>query len=161
MSDSVTLGLQLARLLVYGILQGRIQEWVGVSSSRGSSWLTQGSNPGLLLLTCIGRQVFLPLAPPGKSPSIAVELKTLFDFAWKPLRTSLVAQMVKNLPIMRETWVRPLGWEDRLKEDMATHSSILAGESPWTEKPDWLQSMGSQRVRHDWVTKFVQGSWQS
>ena len=58
MSDSVTLGLQLARLLVYGILQGRIQEWVGVSSSRGSSWLTQGSNPGLLLLTCIGRQVF-------------------------------------------------------------------------------------------------------
>ena len=63
---------------------------------------------------------------------------------------SLVAQLVKNPPPMRETWVRPLGWEDLLEEGMATHSNILAGESPWTEEgPDGLQTMGSQRVGHD------------
>ena len=63
-------------------------------------------------------------------------------------RASLVAQMVKNPPAMRETWVRSLGWEDPLEEGMETHSSVL-GESPWTEEPGRLQSMGSQRVRHD------------
>ena len=46
--------------------------------------------------------------------------------------------MVKNLPAMRETWVRSLGWEDPLVEGMATHSSILAWKMPWTEKPDVL-----------------------
>ena len=58
--------------------------------------------------------------------------------------------MVKNLPALQETWVQPLGWDDPLEEDMATHSSILAWRIPWTEEPGGLQSMGSQRVRHDW-----------
>ena len=62
---------------------------------------------------------------------------------------SLVAQMVKNLPAMQETWVLSLGWEDPLEEGTATHSSILAQRIPWTEEPDRLQSMGSQKVRHD------------
>jgi len=62
--------------------------------------------------------------------------------------TSLVAQRVKYLPAMRETWVQSLGQEDPLEKEMATHSSILAWEIPWTEKPSKLQSMGSQRVRH-------------
>ena len=62
---------------------------------------------------------------------------------------SLVAQMVKNLPVMWETWVRSLSWEDPLEEGMATHSNILAWKIPWTEEPSWLQSMGSQRVGHD------------
>ena len=57
---------------------------------------------------------------------------------------SLVAQLVKNQPAMRETWVQSLGWEDPLEESMTTHSSILPGESPWTEEPGRLQSMGSQ-----------------
>ena len=61
---------------------------------------------------------------------------------------SLVAQMVKNLPAMRETWVPSLGWEDPLEEDMATHSSILTWRIPWTEESGRLQSTGSQRVRH-------------
>ena len=61
-------------------------------------------------------------------------------------RASLVAQMVKNLSAIQETWVRSLGWEDPLEEGMATHSSILAWRIPRTEKPDGLQSMGSQRV---------------
>ena len=57
--------------------------------------------------------------------------------------------MVKNLPALRETQVQSLGQEDPLEEKMATHSSILAWRSPWTEGPGGLQSMGSQRVGHD------------
>ena len=67
---------------------------------------------------------------------------------------SLVAQMVKCLPTMRETWVRSLGQEDLLEKEMATHSSILAWNIPWTEEIGWLLSMGSQRVEHDWVTSL-------
>ena len=62
--------------------------------------------------------------------------------------TSL-AQMVKSLPAMQETWVRSLGWEDSLENGMATHSSALAWEIPWTEEPGQLQSMGLQSVGHD------------
>ena len=59
---------------------------------------------------------------------------------------SLVAQTVKNLPTVRETGVRSLGWEDPLEKEMATHSSILAWRIPWTEEPSGLQSMGLQRI---------------
>ena len=62
---------------------------------------------------------------------------------------SLVAQRVKRLPTMQETWVRSLGREDPLEKEMATHSSIHAWKIPWTEEPGGLQSMGSQRVGHD------------
>ena len=55
--------------------------------------------------------------------------------------------MVKNLPAILETWVQSLGWEDPLKKEMATHSSILAWKIPWTEEPGGL--MGLQRARHD------------
>ena len=65
---------------------------------------------------------------------------------------SLVAQLVKNLPAVQETRVWSLGWEDPLEKEMATHSSILAWKISWTEKPGGLQSMGSQRVGHDWAT---------
>ena len=67
----------------------------------------------------------------------------------EPETASLVAQMIKNLPAMQETWVRSPGQKDPLEEEKASHSSILAQEIPWTEEPDGLQSMGSQRVRHD------------
>ena len=60
-----------------------------------------------------------------------------------------MAQLVKNLPAMQETWVPSADWEDPLKEGMATHSDILAWRIPWTEEPGGLQSMGSQRVGHD------------
>ena len=66
--------------------------------------------------------------------------------------TSLLVQTVKNLPAMQETQVQSLGGEDPLEEGMATHSSILAWRIPWTEEPGGLQSIGSQRVRHDLVT---------
>ena len=68
---------------------------------------------------------------------------------------SLVAQLVKNLPAMREIWVWSLGWEGSLEEGMATHSSILAWRIPWTEQPGGLQSMGSHRIRHNWVIKHT------
>ena len=59
-----------------------------------------------------------------------------------------MAQLVKNLPAMRETWFQSLSQEDPLEKGMATHSSVLAWEMPWTEEPGGLQYMGSQRVRH-------------
>ena len=61
----------------------------------------------------------------------------------------ILAQSVKKLPAMQETWVRFLGQEDSLKKEMATHSSILAWEISWTEEPGGLQSVGLQRVGHD------------
>ena len=63
--------------------------------------------------------------------------------------TSLVAQTVKRLSTMRETQVRSMGQEDSLEKEMATHSSTSAWKIPWTEEPDRLQSVRSQRVRHD------------
>ena len=71
------------------------------------------------------------------------------QYSW----ASLVAQMVKNHSTMRETWIQSLGWEDPLEKGRATHSSIVAWRIPWTEDPGRLQSMGMQRVRHNWVTK--------
>ena len=67
-----------------------------------------------------------------------------------------MAQTVKHLPAMLETWVRFLGQEDPLEKEMAIHSSILAWKIPWMKEPDKLQSMGSQRVGHDWATSLTQ-----
>ena len=67
-------------------------------------------------------------------------------------KLALVAQTVKHLPAMQETWVQSLGWEDALEKEMATHSSILAWKISWREEPSGLQSMELQRVGHDWVT---------
>ena len=67
-------------------------------------------------------------------------------------RASLVVQMVKNLLVKWETQIRSLGQEDALEQEMATHSSILAWKIPQTEEPGGLQSIGSQRARHDWTT---------
>ena len=60
-----------------------------------------------------------------------------------------MAQLVKDLPAIWETWVLSLGWKDPLEKELATRFSILAWRIPWTEKPGGLQSMGLQRVRHD------------
>ena len=87
-------------------------------------------------------------------------LHTRFSVSWYGLLhsslcdSSLVAQMVKHLPTMWETQVRSLSRKDPLEKDLSTHSSILAWRIPWTEEPGKLQSMGSQRVRHDWVTSL-------
>ena len=65
------------------------------------------------------------------------------------MQASLVAQKVKSLPAVQDTWVRSLSQEDPLEKEMAAHSSILASEIPWTEEPSGLLSMGLQRVGHE------------
>ena len=82
---------------------------------------------------------------PGLERSTGEKIGYPLQYSW----ASLVAQMIKNLPAMWETWVPSLGWEDPLEKGMATHSSTLSWEIPWTEEPGRLQSMGSQKVGHD------------
>ena len=103
----------------------------------------------------------------GYSPE-AARLQVLFSFlgALRPQKftfggskllmtlTSLEEMVAQNLPAMQETQVQSLGWEDPLEKEMATHSSILAWRIPWTEEPGRLQSMGSQRVGHNWVNNI-------
>ena len=89
-----------------------------------------------------------PCSIPGLRRSPGEGIGYSLQYSW----ASLVAQKVKNPSAMWKTWVWSLGWKDPL-EGMATHSSILAWRIPWTEKPGGLQSMGLQRVRHDWATK--------
>ena len=76
-------------------------------------------------------------------------------------KAQLVAQTVKRLPTMWETWVQSLGLEDLLEKEMATHSSILAWKIPWMEEPGRLQFMRSQRVGHNWTTSLTHSrhSW--
>ena len=84
-----------------------------------------------------------PGSNPGSGSSPAEGIGYPLQYSW----ASLVAQMVKNLPAMLETWARSLGWENPLEEGMATHSSILAWRIPWTEEPGRLQSTESQSQR--------------
>ena len=76
-------------------------------------------------------------------------MSTYFKLSIMHVTILEMAQMVKNPPTIWETWVLSLGWEDPLEGSMATHSSILAWRIPWTEEPGRLQSIGSQRVRHN------------
>ena len=80
--------------------------------------------------------------PVTSTPALQLDLNSLGS---RSCWASLVAQTVKNLPAVRETWVRSVGWEDPLEEEMAAHSSILAWEILWTEEPGRLQSMGLQK----------------
>ena len=76
---------------------------------------------------------------------------------WKSMSkcsASLVAQMVKHLPAVQQTWVRSLGWEDPLEKEMATHSNILSWKIPWTEEPGSLQSMGVTKSQ-TWLSDFT------
>ena len=78
---------------------------------------------------------------------------------WHDMVASLVAQTVKRLPAMQETWVQSLGQKDPLEKEMAPHSSTLAWKIPRTEEPGRLQSMGSQRVGHDWAISLSFFTW--
>ena len=88
------------------------------------------------------------------TPKLKQNITKLFNItSLEEIRAPLVAQMVKNLPSVQETQFQSLGWEDPLEKGMDAHSSILTWRIPWTKKPGRLQSMESQRVRHNWVTK--------
>ena len=88
-------------------------------------------------------------------PSVLLRAHSSFLKIIPSTLTSLVAQTVKRLPTIWETWLWSLGWEDPLEKEMATHSSILAWKIPWMEEPARLQSMGSQRVGHNWATSLT------
>ena len=92
-----------------------------------------------------------PNSIPGLGRSPAEGIGYPLQYSW----ASLVAQKVKRVPAMQETWVRSLGQEDPLEKEMATHSSTLAWKIPWTEEPGRLQSMGSQRVGRDFTFTFT------
>ena len=94
-------------------------------------YMTTGKTTALTRQTFVGRVMSL-----------------LFNMLSRLVLASLVAQMVKHLPTMQETWVQSLGQEDPLEKEMATHSSILAWRIPRTVEPGRLQSMGLQRVGH-------------
>ena len=114
--------------------------------------------------------MFCPVFPQASS-NLTLKPPWHFTQEWKPRyrernerlpkanEASVVAQTVKNLPAMQETCVGSLGQEDPLKKPMATHSSILAWRIPWTEEPDGLQPMGSQRAGHDLTTNTT--GWKS
>ena len=107
-------------------------------------WITQGMFPALVAFT--RGKVWLK-----------INNKHKWVIMWSlegRHRASLVAQRLKRPPAMRKTWVWSLGQEDPLEKEMATHSSILAWRIPWTEEPGGLQSMGLQRVRHDWANSL-------
>ena len=104
----------------------------------------------------------LPGQQPGfwmVSPPVSSQLTTPQSMISGMLLRNLVflgGSAEKNPPAMQETEVQSPGREDPLEKGMATHSSVLAWRTPWTEEPGGLQSMGSQRVRHDWVTNQQQ-----
>ena len=113
------------------------QEYWSLSFLHGT-FLTQKSTWGLLQESAC--KAGDPGSIPGLGKSAGEGIGYPLQYSW----ASLVAQLVKNLLVMWETWVRSLGWEDPLEKGKATHSSILAWRIPWT-----VQSMGSQRVGHD------------
>ena len=95
----------------------------------------------------VGKESACNAGEPGLIPGLGRSTREGIGYPLQYSQASLVAQLVKNLPTMQESWVLFLGWEDPLEEGMATHPSILAQKIPWT-----VQSMGSQRVGHDGAT---------
>ena len=82
-------------------------------------------------------------------------MKNINSFPQKRHRASMVAQAVKNLPAMQDTWVQSWGWEDPLEKGMASHFNILAWRIPWTEELGGVWFMGLQKVRRNWVTSTI------
>ena len=117
---------------------------VGPWCESGNLRLPQKEQDWLRWTIDFGRPSRAPLE--SKLPPISSSL------AWGLWTIFLMAQTLKNLPSIQETWVRPLGREDPPEKWMMTHSSVLAWRIAWTEEPGGLQPAGSQRVRHDWVT---------
>ena len=107
--------------------------------SRLQSFLTSGSFQMSQFFASVGQSI-------GVSPLLSLGTP-------KSLRGLSRKLSGKESCAMKATWVQFLGWEDRLEKEMATHSNILAWRILWTEEPGGLQSMGSQRVGHDWMTK--------
>ena len=125
------------------------------SSSSGDAWDNRKRGDFLWCGILRWGVVLSLISRPPSVPFLLTELLLLLTHSVDiTLWASLVAQMVKCLPTMRETRVQSLGQEDPLEKEMATHSSTLAWKIPWVEERGRPQSMGSQRVGHDWVTSL-------
>ena len=122
----------------------------GEGDDRGWSWMASLTR---WTWVCMNSGSWWWTGRPGVLPSMGSH-RVGHDWATElsQLRASLVARTVKNLPEMQATWVQFLGREDLLEKEMATHSSTLAWRIPWREEPGRLQSMGLQRLRHNWMT---------
>ena len=136
-------------------MKGEVKEKLGLAGgwseeALNMNWvLSKSEEPGgLRSLGLQSRTEQLTLALSQHLEPLYSHLLGVVVYNW----ASLVAQTMKNLPVMQETWVWSLGQADPLKKEMATHSNVLAWRIPWTEEPGRLQSMVLQRVRHDWVT---------
>ena len=128
---------------IHGIFQARVLEWGAIAFS---NWLDPNikfTRTGQILFRLLGWELIY-------NSSMLIFYGVIFSFFW----VSLVAQRVKCLPAMQETWVWSLGREDPLEKEMATHSSTLAQKIPWTEEPGRLQSLELQRVEHNWATSL-------
>ena len=117
-----------------------------------SRWRWGGEGRGVCPLKAVPEKTSQPQPDFHQSCVNSATFSQLFLCRFNFWESVQMAQRIKRLPAMQETQVRSLGWEDPLEKEMATHSSILAWRIPWTEEPGGLQSMGSQRVRNDWVT---------
>ena len=100
----------------------------------------------LNILVLFREVVDIQIVDPRSKAKCKGTLKNIYN------EVNTLAQSVKNLPAVQETWVQSLGWEDTLEKEMATHYSILAWKISRTQEPGGLQSMGLQRVGHDWAT---------
>ena len=121
-------------------------EWAAIPFTRGSSqprdqtWVSCIAGTFFTISACNTQD---PGSIPGLGRSVGKGIGYPFQYSW----ASLVAQLVKNLPAMWETWIQSLGWEVPLEKGTATHSSTQAWRIPWT-----IWTMGRQRVGHDWAT---------
>ena len=131
-------------------LLGEFHGYRSLAGYRPREWQ---STPVLLPGKSHGQRSLIGYSPWGRKESDMAE-RLHFHFHKTILWDSLVAQMVKCLPAMRNTQIRSLCREDPLEKKMATHSSTLAWKILWTEEPGGLPSMGSQRVGHDWATSL-------
>ena len=131
-----------------GSLLLKAPQWLPLFSRLWAMWSPSATSPTY--------QVFPPplesvlQLPHGGQSHLGISLGYFFQ-----LWAFLVAHMVKNLPVMQETWVQSLGQEDALEQGMATHSSILAWRIPWTEEPGRLQSWGQQRGTTERLNTFT------
>ena len=138
-----------------GILQARTLEWVAISFFTAWKWKVEVKSLSRVWLLAT------PWTAAHQAPlSMGFSRQECWSIQQCKLLTlmddlaSLVAQRLKSLSAMRETWVWSLCGEDPLEKEMATHFSIPAWRIPWTEEPCGLQSTGSQRVGHNWVTSL-------
>ena len=154
MTDSVDMSLSRLRELVMDREVWRAAvHGVTKSGTRQWDWIETEERGAFKSLFSITLKYKYKLTALFSLLNMCVESRMTRDVIQLPMwRASLVAQMVKNLPEMQETWVWSSGWEDPLENGMATHSSIPAWRILWIEEPGGLQSMGSQRVRHDLAT---------